>query len=72
MSNEEKIFEGLEDIRSELAIIETKINDIELQIKSTNHEAEPTPEEQSETIRLMHELFPFTDEENEEFGKYMD
>ncbi len=72
MSNEEKIFEGLEDIRSDLATVKVKIDDIEMRMAFGISEPQPTPAQQLEAIRQMHELFPFTDEENEEFGRYME
>ena len=66
MSNEEKILAGLEDIRADLATIKCKVDEIEFKIMFGDDSEPP-----SDLISQMRELFPFTDEENEEFGKYM-
>ena len=72
MSNEEKILEGLEDIRSDLATVKRKINDIEFEIMFKEPESEPplTIEEQRVAFRKL--IDSISDEEAAEFGRYVD
>ena len=70
MSNEEKILAELAAIRAGLSDVSVSINRIGNEFKSDK--SEPTPADQLEVLRRLHEEFPFTDEENEAFGKYME
>lgn len=68
MSNEEKILAELKAIRAELATVEARLNNIEM--KSVRKEPEPTSAQQLKAVIEMSHLL--TDEEKENFGKYMD
>lgn len=70
MSNEEKILAALEDIRSDLATIKTKLDGINTNIKAKNSKSNPTPAQQREAF---HDLInSISDEDAKEFGKMVE
>ena len=75
MSNEEKILAELAAIRAELATVQSEVVTMRAEVERLNgkvKEPVPTSAEQLDVLRRLNEEFPFTDEENEAFGKYME